>query len=58
MEIENNSIYVIKIDNKLFKVKGRDIILSLNESKHDCVVMYDKDTNLDDVKEAIRIIKY
>ena len=57
MEIDNELIYVIKINGQFQKINGKDIILSLNEKNKDLVVMYDKNSNLEDIEQAIKIIK-
>lgn len=56
MEIDNELTYVIKINGQFQKIKGKDIVLSLDEKNRDLVVMYDKDSNLKDIEQAMRII--
>lgn len=56
MEIDNELTYVIKINGQFKKIKGKDIVLSLDEKNRDLVVMCDKDSNLKDIKQAMRII--
>lgn len=56
MEIDNELIYVIKINGQFQKVKGKDIILSLDEQNKDLIIMYDKDSNLQDIEQAMKII--
>ena len=56
MEIDNELIYVIKINGQFQKIKGKDIVLSLDEKNRDLVVMYDKDSNLKDIEQAMKII--
>ena len=56
MEIDNELTYVIKINGQFQKIKGKDIVLSLDEKNRDLVVMYDKDSNLKDIEQAMKII--
>ena len=56
MEIDNELTYVIKINGQFQKIKGKDIVLSLNERNRDLVVMYDKDSNLQDIEQAMKTI--
>lgn len=56
MEIDNELIYVIKINGQFQKIKGKDIVLSLDERNRDLVVMYDKDSNLKDIEQAMKEI--
>lgn len=57
MEIDNELIYVIKINGQFQKIKGKDIMLSLDEKNKDLVIMYDKDSNLQDIEQAMKSIR-
>lgn len=56
MEIDNNLVYVVKIDGKLHKITGQDIILSLDMEDKNVVVMYDKDSDMSDVEKAMKLV--
>lgn len=56
MEIESNLTYIVKINGKLQKITGEDIILSLNSENKDVVVMYDKTSNKEDIIKAMKIV--
>lgn len=56
MEIESNLTYIVKVNGKLQKITGEDIILSLNSENKNIVVMFDKTSNAKDISEAIKIV--
>ena len=56
MEIDNNLIYVVKINGQLQKITGKDILLSVDMDNKDIVVMIDKNSNVDDISQAMKIV--
>ena len=56
MEIDNNLIYVVKINGQLQKITGKDILLSVDMDNKDIVVMINKNSNVDDISKAIKIV--
>ena len=56
MEIDNDLIYVVKINGQLQKITGKDILLSVDMDNKDIVVMIDKNSNVDDISQAMKIV--
>lgn len=56
MEIDSSLTYIVKINGKLQKITGEDIILSLNMEDKEVVVMFDKKSNVDDISQAMKIV--
>jgi len=56
MEIESNLTYIVKINGKLQKITGEDIILSLDRENKDIIIMFDKTSNIEDISEAMKIV--
>lgn len=55
MEIRSDLIYIIKIDNQFKAITGSDIILSMDMEEEEIVVMYDKNSKVDDIKNAFSV---
>lgn len=56
MEIDNNLIYIVKINEQLQKITGKDILLSVDMDNKDIVVMIDKNSNVNDISQAMKIV--
>ena len=56
MEIDNNLIYIVKINGQLQKITGKDILLSVDMDNKDIVVMIDKNSNVNDISQAMKIV--
>lgn len=57
MEIEENVIYVIKINEKLYTITKDNIILSADSESKNIVAMIDDKVNVKDISQAIDMIK-
>lgn len=57
MEISNDVTYIIKVNSEFVKITGRDIILAINDNNEEVIAMYDRDTDIEDIKNAIKSIK-
>lgn len=57
LEIEENVIYVIKINEKLYTITKDNIILSADSESKNIVAMIDDKVNVKDISQAIDMIK-
>ena len=55
MEIDNELMYVVNIEGAYHKISGKDILLSLDKSNNNLVIMCDKDSKIEDLKKAIEL---